>query len=365
MKTLLLISFSICLYGAASGKIITVDNNEGAGADFSSLQDAVNAAEPGDTLQIHVSHLSYKNITLNKRLTLIGPGHYPEAAAYTGATVGKIALSNGSAGSVITGLRISSIIGNPNHTTNNITIENNFFYDVAGSLISGSNGSGSSDNWVIRGNVFAHNSYCGGCRVIELKEPTGSTNDNWLISNNIIYWIGNNSFFQDVNATTLIINNTLIHTGGDENYNYGFFSKNKNQNAIVKNNIFVATDIHLDNVSINCASCVFSNNLTYNPNVMIADLPGTGNINNANPKFVNAPGFTWNYNYDFRLAEDSPAKNAGTDGGDPGAYGTDFPFSKFGYPAGVPVIESFEVNNQLVTKGEDIVIKVKAKAGSK
>lgn len=56
----------------------TVDNN--GGGQFTDLQTAIDdvSVVDGDTLLISGSLTSYGDITLNKSLTLIGPGHHPD-----------------------------------------------------------------------------------------------------------------------------------------------------------------------------------------------------------------------------------------------------------------------------------------------
>ena len=55
----------------ASAKTITVDDD--GGADFSSIQEAVDAAEAGDTIRVF-DGTYYENIVLNKTVTLLGNG---------------------------------------------------------------------------------------------------------------------------------------------------------------------------------------------------------------------------------------------------------------------------------------------------
>ena len=52
-----------------------VDNNVGANANFSSLQDAIDAAADNDVIYIQPSLNSYGTVTINKRLTIVGSSH--------------------------------------------------------------------------------------------------------------------------------------------------------------------------------------------------------------------------------------------------------------------------------------------------
>ena len=57
----------------------TVDNTPNSGAQFSSIQAAINAASDGDTIYVQQSDITYNepgnNIEINKDLTIIGAGY--------------------------------------------------------------------------------------------------------------------------------------------------------------------------------------------------------------------------------------------------------------------------------------------------
>src|SRR5690606_40110205 len=87
-----------------------------------------------------------------------------------------------------------------------IIIENNLF--TACHVINMERGV--NDNWTIRGNIFLETSSCGGSNIITV----GKNSDDWLIANNI--FISNTQrhstgIFGQINGSTSIINNTIIH----------------------------------------------------------------------------------------------------------------------------------------------------------
>ncbi len=53
----------------------TVNNDQAASAQFQNLQEGINAAADGDTIHITGSPISYGDVTLAKRLILIGAGY--------------------------------------------------------------------------------------------------------------------------------------------------------------------------------------------------------------------------------------------------------------------------------------------------
>lgn len=79
MLTLLLIGMSTLTFNIQSVKaelvVITVDDDrvECPNADFTSIQEAVNAANPGDTICVY-SGIYHENLVVNKTVSLIGQG---------------------------------------------------------------------------------------------------------------------------------------------------------------------------------------------------------------------------------------------------------------------------------------------------
>lgn len=65
-----------CLTGLAEAKLITVDNNSGSVAMYSSLQSAIDAAATGDTIFIAGSPSSYGSVNVGRRLKFVGPGYF-------------------------------------------------------------------------------------------------------------------------------------------------------------------------------------------------------------------------------------------------------------------------------------------------
>jgi len=59
--------------GMATGETWVVDDDGGAGVNYTTIQDAVNASSAGDTIEVR-SGTYVENVDVNKRLTLIGDG---------------------------------------------------------------------------------------------------------------------------------------------------------------------------------------------------------------------------------------------------------------------------------------------------
>ncbi|MBK8683851.1 MAG: hypothetical protein IPN26_02075 [Bacteroidetes bacterium] len=75
--------------------IRTVNNNPAGLAQFSDLQSAINASASGDTVYVHGSVSAYGSGTVtDKKLTIIGPGIYPDKTTSLTARVHTIQFHN-------------------------------------------------------------------------------------------------------------------------------------------------------------------------------------------------------------------------------------------------------------------------------
>ena len=73
MKKLLILS-AVCMAMTAQATVLRVSNRTNSGAPYSSISEAISAAEEGDTIMVDGSNTSYSGVTLTKRVVLIGPG---------------------------------------------------------------------------------------------------------------------------------------------------------------------------------------------------------------------------------------------------------------------------------------------------
>ena len=180
-KNLVLMVLSVLMCSFLSAQNLhRVNNNADFDADFTTLQDAVTAASNNDTIYMEGSPTRYEGATINKPLTIVGPGYFldenPETqASNVPATFDtNITFASGSEGSTIMGceflsgtdLIISindiSVIRNYLHqleftgTSNNIVVIQNYVYaninagtgDITNTIIS---------NNIIRGAIYAQN----------------------------------------------------------------------------------------------------------------------------------------------------------------------------------------------------------------
>lgn len=69
-----LVAVSVC--AASNAKILRVSNVSGSSAPYSTIAAAHDAASTGDTIMVDASPISYGDITLTKRLVVLGPGYW-------------------------------------------------------------------------------------------------------------------------------------------------------------------------------------------------------------------------------------------------------------------------------------------------
>lgn len=331
-----------------------VDNNEGSGSAFTSLQAAIDAATAGDIIYVQPSPNSYGNIDMTKPLTIYGLGHRPELNSGTLAYVNDARFSGNASGSKLSGLfinrvyltyggvtnhdvvlkdnRIAQIYGNSNTSlANNLIITGNFFYTNAASAIDTYN----SQNWVITHNLFQRQ------------------------SDYFDYQL-----FYRFNAST-IFNNNIILTPQNGNGDQLVRLFRDSSGTQINNCIFLFRGTNVINFDTG-DSVTYNNCLTYSLNTTMNAISGNDNIDNQAPLFTN---FDINSNLnstnqDYTIASGSPAENAGNDGNDLGVENGSYPFSIRGYPTELPYITEFTVFNTTIAEGQPLSINIKANANT-
>lgn len=346
--TILLILCSLaCQQFTYAQNVLTVDNRPESGAQYDNVQDAIAAASSGDIIYIHPSPTSYGSITLDKTLTLVGPGHDPSNSEGLRATLGAITLDANTLNTEIRGLNISSISAYSNGTNaaNVHIINNRITTSVRGYYFAGS-----TNNWVIEGNYFddSYSSiviYCANMSDLQIR-------------NNII--LGR---ITDPNRTTIVTNNLFIQedTTGDSMV---FSNVGDITSPIVTNNMFVFTDPDITALTNSGSTPVtYTNCLTWKEagGVALAALSGSGNLDNTNPLFNNIPTTVSDfYNNDYTLGSGSPAIGVGTDGGEIGIFGRGFPFDIHGRPISMPYPTAMTILNTVVQPGQTLSVDFQA-----
>ncbi|MCF7561451.1 hypothetical protein L3X39_12455 [Sabulilitoribacter multivorans] len=354
MKTLLFSIAFIIAISTQSQTVHVVDNNQGSGAQFTTIQAAVDAATANDIIYVQPSPNSYGNILMTKPLSIYGIGHIPELNAGQVASISDIYFRSGNAsGSKISGLYINNIyLDLTTDNNHDVIITNNRI-----AYIGGNSSTSRANNAIISGNYIRNANF----NAIDIY-----SSQNWIISNNIIEQPNTSSTwstFSRFNAST-IFNNNIIWTrqNGDANNSIQLF--NNCSGTQISNNIFLFRGTNVENMNLGSNNALtFQNNLTYSYNSTLDALSGT-NIDNSDPQFVSFnPNASLNStSNDYQIQAGSPAENAGTDGNDLGVYNGNFPFNLRGYPTELPYLTDFVIYNNIISAGTPLNINIKANA---
>lgn len=327
------LGFLLCI--SANADIIRVNNNNGISADFSSIQQAIDSANTGDTIYLEPSSTNYGNFTLNKRVSIYGAGYF--LAENTGlqanvntSKVSTIDWEAGGAFASISGLEISGIIY---VRTGNVAITRCYFTST-GTCVQ-FEGTASNTNVLIAQNyisgniahgagtqtftVYWRNNFIGGATI---SLEAGIVCD---FTNNVLAWWSSpvyNSTF--VNNLFISVNN-LAYTSAT--YNNGF-----------ENNLFASSGTVVNT--------------------------GLGNVTgvNMNQVFIGASQGTTDGRY--QIAPGSAADDTGKEipTGTPtdiGMFGGPNPYKLSGVPA-IPTIYDLVVPTSNTTGGLNVTLKAKS-----
>jgi len=339
-KTLLSILGTTALVLSANATVRTVNNGTITAGQYTTVQAAVDASAAGDTVYIHGSVTSYGDVTLNKRIVLIGAGHKPTGTQYNlPTTLSNVYLSRGNSttlptGSIIKGINLSGISGTGGSLpVNNILVERNYL---------ASNISICGDNWILKNN-FVNNCYI-------------NDFNNVIISNNIF----GSSFaiYQSVKPSVIITNNIFLN---------GFYLTYISYSTFT-NNIIIEPGT-LNNFS--------GTQNTYNKNVFIYADPlnfkifppagntGVGNLNTTASQFVSTIPLNVDLSsariYDWHLLTSALGVGYGTDGTDCGIYGGSYPMPNMTGVTTIPQMVSMDIQNSVIPVDGTLNVDIKAR----
>lgn len=110
MKTLLLFCAFSALTAVVQAQSVIVVQNDTSMHTHHTLNEAVAAASDGDYIYIPGGTFAVNNLTIDKRLNIIGAGHNSQATQATGVTIlnGSISFASGSDYSMIQGVYITN-----------------------------------------------------------------------------------------------------------------------------------------------------------------------------------------------------------------------------------------------------------------
>lgn len=194
MKTkTLLILFFYCLIFNVSAAIITVVNGD-------NLQTKINAATAGDILIVGPGTYT-GDITVNKKLTLLGPGYFRSSGGDATLTGGYVDIPFAGEGSYFSGF---NVVGDLYTSASNITIIRN---RVGNSLNFGFGTWNTTGIKIIQNYLCTNNSPCADNNRVNMGNNAGYTHANYLFKNNIVM---TKISFNHSNSSTGVFENNVF-----------------------------------------------------------------------------------------------------------------------------------------------------------
>jgi len=379
--TTFLLAITVQVSIAQTTLIVDHNFNAPTGANvYSTLQAAANAAADGDIIQVQPSATAYGNVTINKKITLIGIGFNLTKDIPYQSTVTNIYLTRNAAsaenasGSIITGLTITTLsLGVPNgvaYIQSDVTVHNCRITTISGvsggvplnNLLIYANDITSSvriynlvtgDSW-FRNNVVR-------ASYVDFRNGSPST---VTITNNILYCY---LYISAATTSIPILNNNFIGASA------GTYSFSLINEKIISNNIFYGRTPAANTAGTSSSSLInsiFTNNLSISTgNDALPPAGGTNsgsnNLVTVSPEFTNVPvSSTWSSAYDYTLVGGSLAIDAGSDGTDIGITGGFYPWTEANLVLKTTSAPTIEIlNTSTIINPLDLLpVRVKAKS---
>lgn len=307
-KSLLLTAIFIVITIAVQAQKKVLLQHLGTPTMHNTIGDAIGAAVANDTIYIPGSNYN-ETLTINKKLTIIGAGHYPDSTAATGMTkvVGGIDFNTGCDGTKVEGIYFTSTLSTGSQTLKNISI--------------------------IR------------CKLDGYVYLNG-TIDGFLISECIL-----NNVLQSSNtglATNILVEKsvlTLLRTfRNTTQISHCVFARNYTGSSTSNRNFYDCQGVEFNSNVILDQSCYNPNTCTFKNNLFRTDLSAgmeaddTNNIFNQNianifEKLETGKEYTFDYANDYHLKAGSPGIGAALDGTNIGIYGTANPCKASAVPS--------------------------------
>ncbi|MDZ4203546.1 MAG: hypothetical protein U1C46_01890 [Bacteroidales bacterium] len=317
MKKATLLLSVLALFGlsalAQSVNIATLHKTTGV-QNFTgtlALRLAYTASSNGDTIYLSGGTFNSPD-TINKRLVIIGAGHYPDSTLATGKTIvsGRIVLDDLADNSYIEGIHfLAHVYFANNKSVNNFTIKR---CRIDGDIrYFGGIGTNTCNNNIIIECVISQ----GGN--LDFNNARSLTVSKCLFFN----------YTNTLNNVKMVTftNNIFFNTNGT----YFIYSAD---NSLFKNNIFKVMASH---PVIACTGTYFANNVWLGKAVTDYGVGNTAANNYSNVTydnfFENQTGNDFSYSHNYRLK--TPASFPGDDGTQVGIYGTTAPYKDGAVPS--------------------------------
>lgn len=292
---------------------ITLQSGEQA-QFFASFASALSSAQQGDVIYLSGGSFNIGNVVIDKKLSIIGAGHYPAYSEATGIThlSGNITLLTGADTTLLHGFYLTGDIRLGSSTTN----QQVNFVNISRCNV--------NNIWL---SYNSNASSAGGSQMISLTE-------------NVIRTSLGGGFAQYVSVSKNFIGQNIYHFNGNVEIRNNIFLMNAPsynpvignvQAANFQNNIFLSVNAIAGG---DCLGVSYYNNLFVNNFSIPAGSYGSGNIVNKPQAdiFVNQTGYAFSYDHDYHLKPESGGIGAGNDGFDIGLYGSSIPYKEGAVP---------------------------------
>lgn len=348
----------------------TVSNDPNRVAQYTAIQEAIDAAANGDTILVYGSPTSYGNINIYKPIVLIGEGY--NANVGLTARVGVLTFQRFNStlsadGSRLMGFQVDSRVA--------------FNADFTGSTAD----QRTLDNiTILRCSVPSF--YLG--NVTSASEKITNVDVlNCLVTSSVDFYTFNTVDSLDVTFSNSIFDG--IRISADLNRTSGVLTTYTDlSNVKFYNSLFLSTENGLlsgtvglvfeDNIFFghelfggDYAQVTWNNNLFYlvdeTASLFTNDNVGSGNLLNNNPTFTSYPATptAFDYSHDYSLQTGSPALTASLSGGEIGIFGGAYPFTVGAKPPVPSVIEiTIQDGTSSVPVGGTINFNFKAQSGN-
>lgn len=303
MKKLYFILMLSAVVLNAHATIWRVNNNSSMGANFASINDAVNSASVNnfDTLHIEPSGTNYPSFTLTKRLVLIGVGYYLQQSPGFQATAqwarinGLSYLEAGSTASVIQGLDFSVGSG-LSISVPNVVVTRCCFTSSSVNINNGANNFMFLSNWGGSMNLGSASNLQG----ISLR----------------------NSFLWSLStapSNTILMENCYLYSS----------SAYSTSTGIYKNNIFPSGTPSITSST----TAIFSHNVFGGNPFTSGGVQGNNLVNITHGQLFSSGGFDYTNQASITPLANAASNGAGENGVDIGIFGGATPYKMSGIPA--------------------------------
>ncbi len=311
----------ICGIGALSHSVMAQNSRivlQGTGAPqvFTSIEDALAAAQPNDKLYFSGGSFTTQpgGITVDMPLHWIGAGISPDSSNVTAVTIlttpngsSNYTFTTGASGSSFTGINFSL----PNAGATNGAV---FTYGTDGT-------NDAPQNMVFERCIF-------NCSVLLGQEELGAASSGTFNECILPYGVSGIGPSATTFTRCIFAKHVLSFRPSGLLIDHSVFLFHGLQdcdNALVKNSVFYPTSAPMFNATATWNNCLFSSPAP------VANVSGTNNIFNQpfNGIFVDQTDAYFQWTDDLHLSAGSPGMNAADDGTDIGIYGSASP-SKLG-----------------------------------